>query len=272
MSEQLLKAIGVFLYGDQWQAPLARDISVSERSMRRWAAGTDEIPKGAWQDIALVLDTVHAEAGNLLSEVKWKIDLVEVHSFEKWDQGAGEMVRAPGKATAERIAKFEAEPIPGTAEWVPASLIDAEGRLRRQHTILSSDEYDLLDELNNRGGVARISGGRQRGGAEKLVNCGYAVSRSLNLSDVEYEITELGKAAFVLHQFGINSTAFSVEPHRFKVDGRWYVKISGASAADHLFEVGSAVKVVLNLKSAGAHDIARRFEIAIEQVGNPMLG
>ena len=44
MSKELLKRVGEFIYGEQWQAPLARDLGVSERSMRRWVAGTDEIP------------------------------------------------------------------------------------------------------------------------------------------------------------------------------------------------------------------------------------
>jgi hypothetical protein len=53
----LLRQIGEALYGPGWQAELSRDISVSDRSMRRWAAGTDEIPEGVWRDIHL-----HAEA------------------------------------------------------------------------------------------------------------------------------------------------------------------------------------------------------------------
>jgi len=47
----LLRQIGEALYGPTWQADLSRAISVSDRSMRRWAAGTDEIPDGAWRDI-----------------------------------------------------------------------------------------------------------------------------------------------------------------------------------------------------------------------------
>jgi hypothetical protein len=47
----LLRQIGEELYGPTWQADLSRAIGVSDRSMRRWAAGTDEIPEGAWSDI-----------------------------------------------------------------------------------------------------------------------------------------------------------------------------------------------------------------------------
>ncbi len=53
----LLRQIGEELYGQTWQADLSRAIGVSDRSMRRWAAGTDEIPEGIWREIHW-----HAEA------------------------------------------------------------------------------------------------------------------------------------------------------------------------------------------------------------------
>jgi hypothetical protein len=70
---------------------------------------------------------------------------------------------------------------------------------------LSPEEYRLLDKMNQRGGVARISYGRPRHGAERLVEIGFASSRSLNMSDVEYEMTPLGREAYVLRQHGIVS-------------------------------------------------------------------
>jgi hypothetical protein len=48
---QLLSEIGKALYGEHWQGVLAGRISVSDRSMRRWANGTDAIPWGVWHDI-----------------------------------------------------------------------------------------------------------------------------------------------------------------------------------------------------------------------------
>ena len=33
----LLRAAGQVLYGERWQSPLARDLGVSDRTMRRWA-------------------------------------------------------------------------------------------------------------------------------------------------------------------------------------------------------------------------------------------
>jgi hypothetical protein len=47
----LLRQVGEALYGVQWQSDLSRDISVSDRSIRRWLAGTDAVPEGVWADI-----------------------------------------------------------------------------------------------------------------------------------------------------------------------------------------------------------------------------
>jgi hypothetical protein len=43
---QLLAAFGEALYGPRWQSDLARDLGVSDRAMRRWAAGTHKPPPG----------------------------------------------------------------------------------------------------------------------------------------------------------------------------------------------------------------------------------
>lgn len=46
----LLRDVGEALYGSRWQSELARDLDVSDRTMRRWAAGTD-IPPGVGMDL-----------------------------------------------------------------------------------------------------------------------------------------------------------------------------------------------------------------------------
>jgi hypothetical protein len=42
---------GEVLFGERWQAPLAGALGVSERTMRRWVAGTSPVPDGVWADI-----------------------------------------------------------------------------------------------------------------------------------------------------------------------------------------------------------------------------
>jgi hypothetical protein len=53
----LLSAVGEALYGAQWINDLSRKMCVSDRSMRRWANGTDKIPWGVWHDVYREVDS-----------------------------------------------------------------------------------------------------------------------------------------------------------------------------------------------------------------------
>lgn len=48
---RLLVECGEALYGPQWQSALARDLAVSDRTVRRWVAGTSEAPAGLYLDL-----------------------------------------------------------------------------------------------------------------------------------------------------------------------------------------------------------------------------
>ena len=50
MSRLLVEA-GEALYGPRWQAELARDLSVADRTIRRWVAGTSKVPTGLYLDL-----------------------------------------------------------------------------------------------------------------------------------------------------------------------------------------------------------------------------
>lgn len=39
MDPELIRAVGVSLYGERWQAPLADALGVNLRNVQRWAAG-----------------------------------------------------------------------------------------------------------------------------------------------------------------------------------------------------------------------------------------
>lgn len=47
----LLRLAGEILFGQRWQVPLAGALGVSERTMRRWVAGTAPMPDGVWNEI-----------------------------------------------------------------------------------------------------------------------------------------------------------------------------------------------------------------------------
>lgn len=42
---------GEALYGPRWQSELARELSVSDRTVRRWVAGTSDVPSGLYVDL-----------------------------------------------------------------------------------------------------------------------------------------------------------------------------------------------------------------------------
>jgi hypothetical protein len=48
---RLLHDCGEALHGHQWQCALARDLGVSDRTMRRWATGAYDLPAGVYVDL-----------------------------------------------------------------------------------------------------------------------------------------------------------------------------------------------------------------------------
>lgn len=52
---RLLAECGVALYGPRWQSDLARDLGVSDRTMRRWVAGKP-VPQGLYADLLRIAE------------------------------------------------------------------------------------------------------------------------------------------------------------------------------------------------------------------------
>lgn len=48
---RLLVECGEALFGPRWQSELARELQVSDRTVRRWVAGTSEVPAGLYVDL-----------------------------------------------------------------------------------------------------------------------------------------------------------------------------------------------------------------------------
>ncbi len=48
---RLLVECGEALFGPRWQSELARELQVSDRTVRRWVAGTSEVPPGLYVDL-----------------------------------------------------------------------------------------------------------------------------------------------------------------------------------------------------------------------------
>lgn len=69
MTNKLLQAVGELLYGPRWQTDLSRDISVADRTVRRWLSGEDDVPYGAWRDIYFRLENRTTE----LERMKYRL-------------------------------------------------------------------------------------------------------------------------------------------------------------------------------------------------------
>lgn len=67
---RLLVECGEALYGAQWQSALARDLGVADRTVRRWVAGTSEVPPGLYVDLLRVTQERAAALDALAERLK----------------------------------------------------------------------------------------------------------------------------------------------------------------------------------------------------------
>ena len=65
-----LIACGQALYGQQWQSALARDLDVSDRTMRRWAAGAQNVPDGIYLELMRLCVERAAYLDDLVARLK----------------------------------------------------------------------------------------------------------------------------------------------------------------------------------------------------------
>lgn len=70
MSTNLLTEIGEALYGPRWQTDLSRDLGISDRTMRRWAAGDGEPSRGVWNEIQALLKTKSFDLRALAAKIE----------------------------------------------------------------------------------------------------------------------------------------------------------------------------------------------------------
>jgi hypothetical protein len=122
----LLRSIGEKLFGSLWQSALSENLSVNERSLRRWLSGQDEIPSGVWADLRRIIESRWVDFRELEYQVR-DLSSVAVYSFEAWVNG--QYVRnATSKRTAADIERFDLKIIPGTQQLVDRRALDNQGR------------------------------------------------------------------------------------------------------------------------------------------------
>lgn len=69
MDASIIKRAGEALFGNQWQTPLAEALGVSDRTMRRWAAGDTPVPRGVLNDIERVARQRVADIYQFMAEL-----------------------------------------------------------------------------------------------------------------------------------------------------------------------------------------------------------
>ncbi len=70
MNNNLLQSAGEALYGPRWQSDLARDLGVSDRTVRRWVAG-DDPPPGVYIDLLRLVVERQVELDDVAEALKW---------------------------------------------------------------------------------------------------------------------------------------------------------------------------------------------------------
>ena len=69
MSKLIIDA-GKALYGDRWQSALARDLDVSDRTVRRWVAGDEDLSPGTAMDLWRLCEERAADLDEIIPRLK----------------------------------------------------------------------------------------------------------------------------------------------------------------------------------------------------------
>lgn len=68
----LLRIAGEVLYGERWQSPLARDLGVSDRTVRNWCAEKHECPVDLADRLLPILRTRGEKVADVVTTIERK--------------------------------------------------------------------------------------------------------------------------------------------------------------------------------------------------------
>lgn len=71
----LLEAVGSLLHGEQWQAPLARDLDIGLRTVERWAAAArrgegQRVSRSLLPELLALLETKAEREGQVMAKLR----------------------------------------------------------------------------------------------------------------------------------------------------------------------------------------------------------
>ncbi|MGJ4908855.1 hypothetical protein [Bradyrhizobium sp. HKCCYLS2033] len=146
----LLRDVGERLYGASWQAQLSATLGVSERSLRRWLAGTDRVPRGVWAELKIAVASHWINVRELEYQIN-DLMRVAVYSFKRWNQQVGDFDVSPLKATRDYIDKVGCEIVESSELKVDAWDVDDEGRYRPAGAADRLSVSDVMQTTNGSG-------------------------------------------------------------------------------------------------------------------------
>src|SRR6202035_4877469 len=130
----------------------------------------------------------------------------------------------------------------------------------------NAGDHEVLSDMVANGGVGQMVSQTAKGRARRLVELGFAMIIPVNVTTLTIEITERGRTAKVLADFGIWNPDFcAIEPQPSETNGQWVIKVSTVNGAPALLDIADARALVTCLAAIGAKDIARQFQTEIER-------
>jgi hypothetical protein len=82
LDRELLARIGTVLYGEHWQAPMARALGKSQHTVSRWSTGSTRLPSRAiWLTLSSSLNTKLMENHNVWIELSRALRSTESGRF-----------------------------------------------------------------------------------------------------------------------------------------------------------------------------------------------
>lgn len=70
MSNRLFRRTGEALFGPRWQSDMARELGVSDRTIRDWLSGAADVPRGVYGDLFRLVVERAANLDDLEQQLK----------------------------------------------------------------------------------------------------------------------------------------------------------------------------------------------------------
>ena len=112
MTPEKLATIGTALYGERWQTPLANDLQVADRTMRRWLAGESPIPGNIATELLALFErrkrTLNALTDYSTSALEHTVMNIRTNTVFRYDEAGRLTLQHPGFAESNEIPAITA--------------------------------------------------------------------------------------------------------------------------------------------------------------------